>query len=124
MQREARDELTVRMRSCVGDGGINPPGSPQAKDQVNLTDAESRIMPRRGGFVPGYNDQATVDVESLLIATTHVTQAPNDKQQIEPTLERLAALPETLGRATHLLADTGYASAANVKACEDAAASR
>ena len=51
----------------------------------------------------------------------HVTQAPNDKQQIKPTLERLAALPETLGRATHLLADTGYASAANVKACEDAA---
>jgi len=32
-----------------------PTQGPQAKDQVNRTDAESRIMPRRGGFVQGYN---------------------------------------------------------------------
>lgn len=126
---QAEYEEKVAQREAQRAAGKKPHGKepspstqgPQAQDQVNLTDAESRIMPRRGGFVQGYNAQATVDVESLLIATTQVTQAPNDKQQIKPTLERLAALPETLGRATHLLADTGYASAANVKACEDAA---
>lgn len=97
-----------------------PPTGPQARDQINLTDEESRIMPASGGFIQGYNAQATVDVDTLLITTTHVTQAPNDKQQIEPALARLSALPESLGQVTQLLADTGYASAANVSACEEA----
>ena len=35
-------------------------------------------------------------------------------------LEKIAALPEALGEVEHLLADTGYFSAANVEACEKA----
>jgi hypothetical protein len=56
----------------------------------------------------------------MLVVAVHVTQAPNDKQEIEPTLEKLDALPEALGEAENLLADTGYFSAANVEACEQA----
>ena len=46
-----------------------------------------------------------------------MVQAPNDKQQIEPMLDKLDALPEVLGEAEILLADTGYFSAHNVAAC-------
>lgn len=46
-----------------------------------------------------------------------VVQAPNDKQQLEPMLEKLAALPEELGKIETALADTGYFSEANVAAC-------
>ncbi len=46
-----------------------------------------------------------------------VTQAPNDKQQLEPMLDQIAALPDVLGRVGALLADNGYLSEANVEAC-------
>ena len=48
---------------------------------------------------------------------TDVIQAPNDKGQVEPMLEKIEALPEELGKVENLLADTGYFSADNVEAC-------
>lgn len=102
-------------------GGKEPkppvPG-PRDGDQVNLTDEDSRIMPRAGGgFDQSYNAQASVDAATMLVVATHLTQAPNDKQQIVPALQGLAALPQALGTPSHMLADTGYFSAANVTAC-------
>ncbi len=98
-----------------------PKPGPQPKDQVNLTDADSRIMPSSsGGFEQTYNAQAGVDVETHLIVERHVTQQPNDKQEIEPALENIAALPQELGQAKNLLADTGYFSEANVERCREA----
>ncbi|MEF8723478.1 MAG: IS1182 family transposase [Candidatus Accumulibacter delftensis] len=95
-----------------------PQAGPRADDQVNLTDEESRIMPRPGGgFEQSFNAQAAVDTESMLILATHVTQASNDKQQIEPMLEKIAANPAGLNQPETLLADTGYYSEQNVKAC-------
>lgn len=96
-----------------------PVAEPTAKDQVNLTDEESRIMPASGGgFKQAYNAQAAVDTESMLIITTHVTQETNDKQQMSPALEALAALPEQLGKVNTIIADCGYYSETNVKSCE------
>ena len=98
-----------------------PTAGPKAKDQFNLTDEESRIMPvAGGGFEQSYNAQAAVDADSMLVMAPAVTQACNDKEQVEPMLAQLAALPESLGKADTLLADTGYFSAANVTACEKA----
>ena len=57
---------------------------------------------------------------SLLVVATDVVQAPNDKNQVEPMLEKIGALPEGLGEVEHLLADTGYFSAGAVAACEKA----
>ena len=34
-----------------------------------------------------------------------LVQATNDKQQVEPMLEKIEALPEELGEVEHLLAD-------------------
>jgi transposase len=96
-----------------------PQTGPRAKDQINLTDEESRIMPSAQGFVQGYNAQAAVDVDTMLVLATTVTQAPNDKQQVKPMLDELDALPETLGTAETLLADNGYFSQDNVQTCVD-----
>jgi transposase len=102
--------------------GGRPPAPPAAEpgpaDQVNLTDAESRIMPMPGGgFEQCYNAQAAVAAGSLLVVANNVVQATNDKQQIAPMLDKLGALPDELGKTATLLADTGYFSEANVDAC-------
>ena len=97
-----------------------PEPGPTSKDQVNLTEKESRIMPvSGGGFEQAYNAQAGVDTTTKLIVAAHVTQQSNDKQELVPTLENLAALPKELGTATELIADSGYFSETNVNACED-----
>jgi len=122
---EYRAKLAAREEKAAASGkkeGGRPPSppveGPQPKDQINLTDEESRIMPvAGGGFEQCYNAQAVVTAESLLVIAADVVQAPNDKQQIEPMLEKLAALPEQLGQPDTLLADNGYFSEANVAAC-------
>lgn len=115
----AREEKAAATGKKEGERKPSPPvEGPQPKDQINLTDEESRIMPvAGGGFEQCYNAQAVVAAESLLVIAADVVQAPNDKQQIKPMLEKLAALPEQLGQADTLLADSGYFSEANVVAC-------
>lgn len=101
-----------------GKGPKPPQAGPRADDQVNLTDEESRIMPvSGGGFEQSFNAQAVVDTESMLILATHVTQATNDKEQIEPMLKKVQANPAGLNRPETFLADTGYYSEKNVEAC-------
>ena len=120
-------EAKQALRKTKRDAGKKPRGKdpeppeagPRDGDQVNLTDEESRIMPSSGGgFVQGYNAQAAVDTDTMLVVAAHVTQASNDKRQIVPTLEKVAALPKALGQVETLLADSGYFSAANVRNCE------
>jgi transposase len=95
-----------------------PEPGPRAQDQVNLTDEDSRIMKvAGGGFEQCYNAQAVVDTESMLILASHVTQAPNDKEQVTPMVEKVQANPEGLNQPKTWLADTGYYSAQNVATC-------
>lgn len=72
----------------------------------------------------GYNSQAVVDTDSMLIVQHNCVQAANDKQQVEPMLEALQALPQQLdmehAAPIQLVANTGYFSQANVEQCEDA----
>jgi hypothetical protein len=83
---------------------------------VNFTEEDSRLMPLSGGgFEQAYNAQATVTMGSLLIVGAHVTQNPNDKQEIEPALAELAKLPETLGTVNRAALDNGFDSAHNVE---------
>ena len=115
--REAKTEATGRKPS--GRPPQPPVEGPLPTDQINLTDEESRIMPvAGGGFEQCYNAQAVVAADSLLVVAIDVVQAANDKQQLEPMVEKLQALPEELGAVETLLADNGYFSAANVTACE------
>ena len=105
----SREAKTAATGKKPGEAAAPPTEGPLPTDQVNLTDAESRIMPvAGGGFDQCYNAQAAVAAGSLLVVAVDVVQAPNDKQQVEPMLEKIGALPEGLGKVDHLLADTGY----------------
>ena len=111
-EKEAKTGKKARGRSP------NPPvEGPRDKDQVNFTDEESRIMPSSEGFVQAYNAQAAVDLDSHLIVENHITQQTNDKQQIEPALEHLNEMADSLGKPEGLLADAGYFSEDNVNRC-------
>ncbi|MGI9282363.1 MAG: transposase, partial [Endozoicomonas sp.] len=102
----------VARREAIRESGKKPRG----KDQVNLTAPDSRIMPTSGGsFEQAYNVQAAVDVESGLIVEKHITQATNDKQQVESALEELATREDELGKVEAILADTGFFSEGNVQ---------
>lgn len=124
-QAEHQAKLAAREAKATKTGrkpGGRPPAPPAAgpgpSDQVNLTDADSRIMPvAGGGFGQAYNAQAAVATGSLLVVAGDVVQAANDKQQIIAMLARLGRLPEALGKPRTLLADSGYFSEANVEAC-------
>lgn len=135
LEERARERDAIQQAECEGKAarrdaqrkaGKKPRGKdpqppatgPQDKDQINLTDEESRIMKvSGGGFEQCYNGQCAVDTGSLLIVATGVTQACNDKQQIVPMLATLKSHEAALGMPQQLCADTGFFSAANVNAC-------
>jgi transposase len=128
-QAEYEAKLAAREKKAKDSGkrpGGKPPAPPsggvQPKDQVNLTDPESRIMPRSGGggFDQSYNAQAAVDTDSMLIVATRLVDTPADAKQVLPMLEELAQLPAELGRPETLLGDAGFFSAANVEHCRQA----
>ena len=115
-----REALRKEGKKPKGKDPEPPTAGPRDKDQVNLTDEESRIMKASGGgFVQGYNAQAAVDLDTMLIVSAKVTQDCNDKKQIEPMLAEIKNLPEDLGEVTGLLADTGYFSEKNVNHCDN-----
>ena len=117
-KREAKVSETGKKPG--GKAPVAPIDGARDNDQINLTDEESRIMKTAGGgFEQSYNGQIAVDMESMLIVRTDTVQATNDKQQVQPMLKQLVALPAELGAPTVLVADTGYFSAANVNACVD-----
>jgi transposase len=115
-RRKEQEERTGKR--ARGHAPKPPEAGPKEKDQVNFTDGESRIMPSHEGFVQAYNVQAAVDINSHLIVENHLTQQPNDKQEVAPALDRLAEMEHSLGKPAGLLADAGYFSEDNVKRCE------
>jgi transposase len=125
-QKEHEEKIAARQAKAEATGkkprGRNPEppeSGPQKTDQVNLTDEESRIMPSSDkGFTQAYNAQAAVDVGTMIIVESHVSQAPNDKQEITPALAVLNTLPDKLGKVDTMLADAGYFSKDNVASCE------
>ena len=117
--REAKAELTGKPPR--GREPKAPEPGVRDKDQINLTDEESRVMLSGGkNFQQAYNVQAGVDAETMLVVTEYVTQHVNDKLEVEPTLKAIEQLPEPLGKVEALLADTGYRSESNTRACHAA----
>lgn len=97
-----------------------PVSGPGPKDQVNLTDPDSRIMPKGKSFKQAYNAQAGVDAQSMLIVGHRITRHSNDKEELAPMLEELNSLPAELGTVNRLLCDAGYFSEKNVRSCNGA----
>jgi transposase len=112
----ARDAARAAGKKPRGKQPQPPSATPGPQDQVNFTDPESRIMPvSGGGFEQCYNAQAAVEVESRLIVGQRVSAAPNDKEQLVPSL---AAVAPEAGPVAEVLIDSGFLSEAAVRAVE------
>ena len=82
--KEAKKVLEQRARDkAAAEGKSAAEAKPEDKDQYNFTDPESRIMKGADGIVQGYNAQAAVEPTLLLIVGQAVTEAANDKKQLE-----------------------------------------
>jgi transposase len=119
--REAKRALEERAREeAKAEGKVPAEAQPAAKAQYNFTDPESRIMKSSEGFVQGYNAQAAVEPLWQLIVGQAVTQAANDKEQVEPMMEAIEA--QAGQRPKEVLADNGYCSEKNLEVLESEAA--
>jgi transposase len=85
-----------------------PPETPAGK--MNLTDPDSRLLKASRGYIQGYNAQASVDENQIVIAAEVTVDSP-DFGHLEPILDaarselEAAGVNETPGV---LLADAGY----------------
>lgn len=113
LRRHAEEAATGRKKR--GRKPSAPDPEPAAEEKVNLTDPESRLMKTREGYVQGYNAQAAVTKEQIIVAE-EVTQDRNDVGRLHPMLEKVAqeledaAIKEDV---ENVLADAGYWSQAN-----------
>ncbi|MCS5699167.1 transposase [Cyanobium sp. FGCU-52] len=80
------------------------------------TDPDSHIVKSDGNVLQGYNCQAVVDGDHQVIVAMGVSNQPPDVEHLVPMLERTitntSKVPKTL------IADAGYWSEDNAKACE------
>lgn len=112
--REAKKAVEQRAREkAEGEAKAGEGTQPKGKDQYNFTDPDSRIMPSSEGFVQAYNAQVVVEPNFQLIVGQAVTQATNDKQQVQPMVE--ATEQQSGQRPEELLADSGYCSEKNLE---------
>jgi hypothetical protein len=95
----------------------NAQGKPSPKAQRNFTDPGSHVMKCGNGSIQGYNAQAAVESKHQVIVAIGVSNQAPDVEHLVPMLERIetstGTLPETF------IADAGYWSEANAKACSD-----
>jgi hypothetical protein len=94
-----------------------PSQTPDPKAQYNFTDPESRIMKAGNGshFEQAYNAQAAVD-EQMVIVGERVSVAPNDKEELAPTVAAIS--PVVAPEVKAVLVDSGFYSEAAVVAVE------
>lgn len=115
--QERQDREQARGKKTGGKAPHPPKEGPQAKDQYNFTDPQSRIMKHGGGehFEQSYNAQAAVEVQSRLVVSQLVSDAPNDKEQLVPVLENKSPVVQSL---SVVLVDSGYYSEAAIRQVE------
>jgi transposase len=124
-QRVAELAAAARARGKQPKAHIKPrrqDEAPNPKATANVTDPDSRFLRTRTGTVQGYNAQAVVTEQQLVVAA-ELTQAANDVQQLHPMLGAvdqtltIAGIPQRPGT---VLADSGYWSIANLTTIPDA----
>jgi len=88
--------------------------------QISLTDKDARSMATsgRGSGIVGYNVQVAVDTKHHLIVAHEVTNEGHDRNQLAPMA---IAARQAMGKAKlKAIADRGYYSSTQIKACDDA----
>ena len=112
-QRQAEEEATGKKKR--GRKPKEPDAEPAEEAKANTTDPESGIMKTRSGYVQGYNAQAAVTKDQIVVAA-EVTQEANDVAQLHPMLDKAReelANAGVEGRIEKALADAGYWSEEN-----------
>lgn len=90
--------------------------APETEHRANITDPDSRIMSTKDGWVQGYNAQAIVNPQQIVLAVD-VSQDPGDVGLFEPMNDKLTQMLTAVGITATVeleLADAGYCSEANL----------
>src|SRR6266849_994799 len=85
--------------------------------QMSLTDPDARLLSKNGQTVAGYNVQAVVDDKHKLIVASEVVNDSSDVNQLHAMAKATKEVLEA--KSLQVLADAGYYSSADLKACED-----
>jgi len=121
---QAKYEAELARRADIeADTGRRPVGRPPKPKRAtknslvaNPTDPDSRVMKRQYTYLQGYNTQAVVSEDHIILAA-RITQESVDVHQLHPMLHEVRAnlasaqISKTIGVA---LADSGYYSEANL----------
>lgn len=94
--------------------------APPSSDKIvaNITDPESRIMKTKDGWIQGYNVQASVNVDQVVVGY-ETTQDHNDVNQLCSMIEATQVAADAAGIESEIelaLADAGYWSEDNATA--------
>jgi hypothetical protein len=92
----------------VGGKAPSPPiPQPEPSDQYNFTDPEGGIMKAGSGrhFEQGFNARAAAEVERRLMVGDRVSQRPNQKQELVPTVASIAA---EVGTMEAVMTESGF----------------
>ena len=85
--------------------------------QLSLTDPDARLLVKSGQGVAGYNVQVAVDDKHKLIIASEVVNDSSDIGQLHAMAKAAKDILEA--EALETLADEGYYSSTELKACED-----
>jgi transposase len=118
VEREANAAYEAyRARGISRDGrrfGGGPPSPHQVPDipagKINTTDPDSRLLKVTGGYVQGYNAQAAVSEEQIVLAAEISVESP-DFGQLEPMVDATGAELAQAGVTESpevVVADAGY----------------
>jgi hypothetical protein len=125
LQRVAELAAAARAKGKQPRAHIKPRSrdeAPNPKAVANTTDPDSHFLRTRNGTVQGYNAQAVVTEDQVVVAAG-LTREANDLQQLQPMLADVdqpltaAQIPD---RPATVLADSGYWSIANLTTTPDA----
>ena len=117
-ERQAQEAETGNKKRGRKPQEPNP--TPSSEVKANVTDPDSRIMKTRSGYVQGYNGQAVVTEDQIIIAA-EVTNQENDVNQLHPMIKTAQENLKTVspGKTPKIeiaLSDAGYASDKNFAA--------
>ncbi len=108
--RDREEEEKQAGRKKPGPKPKEPEDAVQRDRKANATDPDSRIMKTRQGYVQGYNGQAVVSKEQIIVGAD-VTQEENDLYQLEPMIHETKESLDEAGIEKGIdtcTADTGY----------------
>ncbi len=121
-RRQAAQQRAARQAVARGEAALKElerleaRTAPKKRADLRVSDSEPEVRKMKdndGGYHPGYNLQVTTEAQSRMIVAVGLTSDPNDLHQLMPALERIEQsglrTPQTI------IADTGYATRANVE---------